>query len=463
MRNYYRNKRVQKLKFRKRLLTLFLTAAIGTGGYVLVDTLHQHANAGNRISSSDFSELPEVTLPEYFFPVLGDNTSENNANTIPEATPVPTAVPTPIPTAIPTAVPTATPVPAYGFDDGFNRGDSVIATTDVNLRLNTGTNSYKLGTLPQGSVVNRILSRDNWDLIRYGDTIAYVSSDYTKECDVDYNDEYYRVEDYSDIVRTTSKVYFRLGPSTSEKDICLLDKNEELIVIGKAIVNGDDNNVWYVARAHGQIGFIKAEYTKSLRSILSGVDPSIQDVQVKKMGYVKTETPIYDSSKNVLSFAEKYQLAQILQEGESYYLVKIDTAVGIVAKSDIKEIKGSFLVVDISDQTVCLYCDTDIAFQADCTTGKKNSPTHLGVYEPYGKSSSHNFGPSHNNFEARILWMPFNGGEGFHDAPWEGASNFGSYDYAMKHGSAGCVRLPDDAAHFIYDNVPKSTMVIIKQ
>ena len=106
------------------------------------------------------------------------------------------------------------------------------------------------------------------------------------------------------------------------------------------------------------------------------------------------------------------------------------------------------------------YCDTDVAFAGKCTTGKKSTPTEIGLFTPYGKASHHEFADNHN---ANILWMPFNGGQGLHDAPWEANDKFGDPSYTSKHGSAGCVRLPNDVAQFIFDNVSKSTPVLVKK
>ncbi len=439
MKKSYQNQGVCKIKIHKRLVSLLLATSIGVGSYVLADPFHNKDYDNKHIAVNELSDN-QIPIPK-----------EEDMGIVEETISYPTVV---------SMLETSTE-PVYSTD--CRQGDSVVTTSNVNLRINSNTDSYIMGVLPQGTIVNRILSIGDWDLIRYKDVIAYVNSNYLQNSNVDYNDEYYKVEDYSDIIRTTTNVHFRLGPSISEKDICLLDKNEELTVIGKAVINFEPDNIWYLAKARGKIGFVKAEYTKSLRSVLEANVSGINDVKVQKLGYLISETPIYDANWNLSTYGDTFQLVQILTVEDSYCLAIIGREVGYIPKENIKLINGSFLVVDISDQIVSYYCNTDIVFQSVCTTGKKKTPTDKGFFEPYAKSSSHNFGPSHNNVESKILWMPFNGGEGFHDAPWEAAKNFGSYDYAMNHGSAGCVRLPDEAASFLYQNVPQSTKVLVKQ
>lgn len=439
--------KIGKPKIRRRMVALALAASLGVGGIALIKSnnakkvkeerieIPQEVLVGNYADNKEILVDPQYIVQEvstYIEPEVLEINEEVEQEEV--------------------VLPTYT---------GINKGDSVISTTTVNMRLNTSADSKKLGELPQGSVVDRILSIGNWDLIRYNNELAYVCGDYTNTNDVDYNNEYYYVEEDNDIVRTTTRLHLRLGPSTNETDLGLLDKDEELIVIGKTRAYLDSNDVWYIVRARGQIGFVKAEYTRSLKDVLKSHDSSITNIEVKKVGYLKDNTAVrYNPNGDVSSYADKYQLVQVLQENGNWCLVNIDGTVGYVEKNSIKNIKGTFLVVDISSQRVYEYCDTDIAFASRCTTGKNSSPTELGVYTPYGKSSSHNF---HDNLSSRFLWMPFNGGQGFHDAPWEKNSDFGNPEYTKKHGSAGCVRLPDDAADYIFNNISKNTTVLIKK
>ena len=55
------------------------------------------------------------------------------------------------------------------------------------------------------------------------------------------------------------------------------------------------------------------------------------------------------------------------------------------------------------------------------------------------------------------FWMPFNGGIGLHDAPWQAA--FGGTRY-LTHGSRGCVNLPYSVAETVFNNVSAGTPVV---
>jgi L,D-transpeptidase catalytic domain len=57
-------------------------------------------------------------------------------------------------------------------------------------------------------------------------------------------------------------------------------------------------------------------------------------------------------------------------------------------------------------------------------------------------------------------WMPFDGGYGFHDAPWQ-SFPFGSAVYATG-GSHGCVHLPEDEAAWVFNWASVGTTVSIR-
>ncbi len=57
--------------------------------------------------------------------------------------------------------------------------------------------------------------------------------------------------------------------------------------------------------------------------------------------------------------------------------------------------------------------------------------------------------------------MPYNGGEGLHDAQWRyGVFGGDIYRYS---GSHGCINLPLETAEEIYNNVDVGTQVLIKR
>ena len=55
-------------------------------------------------------------------------------------------------------------------------------------------------------------------------------------------------------------------------------------------------------------------------------------------------------------------------------------------------------------------------------------------------------------------WMPFNGGQGMHDASWRGTFGGTIYKYS---GSHGCVNMPPKKAGKVYKTVEAGFPVVV--
>ncbi len=344
--------------------------------------------------------------------------------------------------------------------DFTNRGDSIVTTKVVNMRYGPSTDTFKLGEVPRGVVCDRLLSIDGFDLVRYDGRIIFVSSDFTSSDVTDYNNEYYSIEQDSDLIRTTTEVYFRLGPSRNEQDICLLDKDEELIVLGKTTSYTDPNDVWYLARHNDQIGFVKAQYTESLKSKIQALNPNIEDVKVQLIGSLTSDTYLRDEQGNNLNKIETYQTVKVMGTRDDNYIVSYNGKIGLLPQKNVNTFIGVFVVVDRSDQKIFLYSGADCVFESFCTTGWDRRPTDLGLFTVYEKGNHRTFSEDH---QARYLWANFDNGNGIHDAPWEEERFFGSNKYRKHQGSNGCVRVPDKTALFIRQYIHKGSRVLVKK
>lgn len=388
------------------------------------------------------------------FPMLAEGQTFDNhgeTNTPEIITTVPTETPTP--TLVPTPEVTINPV-----KDGFNMGDSVITIDEVNMRLNTSTKSYKMGSIPANTTVDRILTKDGFDLVRYNGRLAFVSTDFTNENVADINNEYYKVEDYTDIAIATTGLNFRLGPSINEPYPFTLDKNEEVAVIGKVKVN-NDNDLWYLVRARGEIGFICAKYTKSMREEIKKMDPNIGDVVVQELAYLPNSAKMYDQNGKQKQKLKQFQLVKILAEYDNTYLVTANGKVGYVYKNNVKRMANAFILVDISTQRIYYFYRNDVAHRGNCTTGADKTPTKPGLYYPNVEKTGHRFTEEHS---AHLLWRAW-GLEGLHDADWEPEECFGDPEYRKSHGSLGCVRLPNGEAIYVRTYTPSKAPVLIEE
>ena len=121
--------------------------------------------------------------------------------------------------------------------------------------------------------------------------------------------------------------------------------------------------------------------------------------------------------------------------------------------------KGSYIEVDLTNQTLYLYKETECLLETPIVTGcisrYMNTPT--GVYKI--QSRAMHVILKGVDYETYVkYWMQFFGGYGLHDAYWR--SQFGGNEY-LYNGSHGCVNIPPDNAAFVYENTYYGYPVIV--
>lgn len=125
----------------------------------------------------------------------------------------------------------------------------------------------------------------------------------------------------------------------------------------------------------------------------------------------------------------------------------------------------TYVEVDLTNQQMWLFVNGAVVVSGPIVTGKPSAgdATPQGVYSiRYCQKDAVLRGPKQEDgtyeWESPVsFWMPFNGGIGLHDAPWQAA--FGGSRY-LTHGSHGCVNLQYSVAQTVYNNVQAGTPVI---
>ena len=126
----------------------------------------------------------------------------------------------------------------------------------------------------------------------------------------------------------------------------------------------------------------------------------------------------------------------------------------------INDIGDTYVEVDVTNQHLYFVEDGKLRLDCDVVTGMKNDPnrrTTTGVHYIWAMNSNRYLdGPTWHCFVNRF--MPFCGGEGFHDATWR--NKFGGNIYE-NDGSHGCVNMPKDKVIELYELVDIGTPVVI--
>lgn len=332
------------------------------------------------------------------------------------------------------------------------------AEKSVNLRSSNTKDSLKIDTLDENDVMYKIMSCDNsWDLVRYNGKIGYVCRDYIR-----YSDEYYQQEyehlKQNDIVLTSTDLNFRLEPNQKADRITTFKKNTELQVLAMI------DNGWLLVKNNGVIGYVHGDYTTSLLEKANELYPelNLSELSVKKVVYSNTQLNIRcgNSTKfDVIGQLEKYESVRVLGEYDDWYFVLTnDYNFGFISKEYTKDLTDSYVIVDKSEQRLYMYKNDELYYSTPVTTGKDTTPSDTGLFKIYAKETDRYLtdGKTYNSHVD--YWMPYNGGEGLHDAKWR--SVFGTESY-HKSGSHGCVNIPPEIADDIYNNVEKGTKVLV--
>lgn len=122
-------------------------------------------------------------------------------------------------------------------------------------------------------------------------------------------------------------------------------------------------------------------------------------------------------------------------------------------------IGDTYVEVSIDKQYVWFYMNGELINQSYCVSGTANGSrdSDKGIYRVFDKMSPAVLrGEDYAN--SVDYWMPYNGGEGLHDAPWR--SEFGG-DIYLYAGSHGCINLPHDMAQCIFENISIGCPVIV--
>jgi len=337
-----------------------------------------------------------------------------------------------------------------------NMSNYFITTVPSELRQDKSFDSNGIIMIDKNEIVYCISQLDNeWWLVRYNNSIGYFCADYLESLDV-YNDiDYYLV---NDIVETTSKVNFRLGPSVDDKRITTINKEVKLETIAKT------SNNWYLVKYDNKIGYVYSDYVTSLLDTINNLYPSevLNEINIKKIVYVNVSSlnvrngPGIDNQK--IGSLKKYESVKILKEyDEWYFIINNDDLIGYINKSFTKEIDELYVVIDLSEQKLWLYDGNEVLIETDIVTGMPDTPTRSGLFKIYSKQTDRYL--TGEDYNAHVnYWMPFDGGIGLHDASWR--KKFGG-DIYLTDGSHGCVNMPKDITDDIYEEVSVGTKVLV--
>ena len=250
------------------------------------------------------------------------------------------------------------------------------------------------------------------------------------------------------VVVPTTTVNVRSEANTECEKYGTIDTNSKLDLIYQ------ENEDLYKVKYKDKEAYISTKYSnvEEQRTILS---------PVSKIAYITKDTKVYDYNieDKELTSLPKLEAIPVYGEKDGYYLTYYNDKVGTVKTTDAEELNGTFVIVDISDQTAYLYEDNELIISTPVVTGKNSTPTTKGLHEVWCMEKDRYLTGADFKVHVDVVAF-FHNGEGLHDANWRSA--FGGNLY-KNNGSHGCVNMPSEAAKAIYKHLEIGDKVLVKQ
>ena len=123
---------------------------------------------------------------------------------------------------------------------------------------------------------------------------------------------------------------------------------------------------------------------------------------------------------------------------------------------------GSHLEINLAGQNVKYIKNGNVVFSSSIVSGGPGHRTRTGIFRINGKMRNVTLrgrNDDGSDYESPVnYWMPFDGGNGLHDANWRGAFGGGIY---VSNGSHGCVNMPPAMAGQLFGIIPTGTIVYV--
>lgn len=161
---------------------------------------------------------------------------------------------------------------------------------------------------------------------------------------------------------------------------------------------------------------------------------------------------------------KKKEAKQLTEDLKAQKSVKRKPVYYRTGYKNAKDIGNSYVEINLSSQKLWLYKKGKLITTFSIVSGTTSSGhgTHPGVYYIKYKARHTTLRGSNGDgteYASPVnYWMPFNGGQGIHDANWR--SSFGGTIYRYS-GSHGCVNCPPSRVGEVYNNVTAGYPVVI--
>ena len=325
------------------------------------------------------------------------------------------------------------PTDAYLLLDETTKRYNIVPETEGNVRNVEAVQAYAKSAV-SGSV-------ETVDLAQAADTYAAPA--------IRANDEGLNSQQAALNAFLSTSITYTLPEGTQVLDANVLD----------GWISVDDNGYRYVDEEH--IAECVDQYVADLASAV--------DVEKETSTFASTNRGMVevDNNEYVIKINQDAEKEKLLEEVLGNTVTQREPVYSRKDETQDPTFGGTYVEIDIDNQTVYYYEDGQCLVETPCVTGTGSVPrrsTPTGVFHIYDKQRSRtlygDIQPDGSYGYASFVnyWMRFCGGCGLHDATWR--DSFGG-DIYWDSGSHGCVNLPYEAAAQMYEIVEEGTPCIV--
>ena len=222
------------------------------------------------------------------------------------------------------------------------------------------------------------------------------------------------------------------------------------------VLNGDTIHKWLTVNSDGSVNISDEGVASFVKTISNAYNTSGKS-KTLKTSYGPTVTIAGGSyGWKVDAEKEKATIKSLIEAGET---TKREPEFSRKAASHGDNDYGnSYVEVNLSTQHMFVVKNGSTVLESDFVSGNvaKNWTTPAGAFPLTYKTRNATL--KGEGYSTPVdYWMPFNGGIGFHDAPWRSA--FGGQIYKTS-GSHGCINLPPAVAKKLYEYVDSGFPVL---
>lgn len=242
-------------------------------------------------------------------------------------------------------------------------------------------------------------------------------------------------------------------------------------VFGKETVtlNGDEIKKWLIFDEKGRLQKNEDMLRKHVADYVAQLAATHDTVNTKREFYTTNGRIVHVySSVYGWKIDQEKETETIMQEILSGVQINREPVYSRRANGyGENDIGSNYIEVDLLTQHLYYYENGSVILESDIVSGDMQyteRQTPPGIFQLYYKKSPSMLkGKRLENgkyeYERPVTyWMPFNGGIGFHDAPWQ--PYFGGNRFREGGGSHGCINLPIDKAAELYDKIDENIPIV---